>query len=101
MVHTDLPVWLVPALPLAGAAVLLLTGKRWPGRSAGWLATALMAGSFASALIVFLSLVSRSSGDRLLGQHLFDWIQVGRFAVAIDLRLDPLSAVMILTATGV
>ena len=39
-------VWLLPALPLAGFAILLLTGRRLGDPRAGWLATTLVAGSF-------------------------------------------------------
>ena len=38
--------WLIPALPLAGFAVLLLFGKRVGEPLAGWLGTAVVALSF-------------------------------------------------------
>ena len=34
-------------------------------------------------------------------QHLFEWIHVGSFSVGATLRLDPLSATMILVVTGI
>src|SRR5213078_1260190 len=39
--------------------------------------------------------------DRLFLQHLFDWITVGRLVVGMDLRLDSVSATMILVITGI
>jgi NADH-quinone oxidoreductase subunit L len=92
--------WLVPILPLVGAAVNLFWGRRL-GRSAGWLASALVVASFAVSMVAVLDLVNRPGEDRLVIQHLFDWISVGAFSVGADLRLDALSAVMILVVTGV
>jgi NADH-quinone oxidoreductase subunit L len=92
---------LIPLLPLAGATILLLTGRHRKGRSAGWLASAMVAGSFVSGLLLLLTLVHRSSADRLITVQWFDWIHVGSFDVLADLRADPLSIVMALTVTGV
>jgi len=92
---------LVPLLPLAGAAILLLSGKRWRGSSAGWLATGLVAAGFVVTLILFFRLLGQPPQHRRYVAHFFDWIQVGTFRVALDLRDDPLSIVMALTVTGV
>jgi NADH-quinone oxidoreductase subunit L len=92
--------WLVPALPLLGAAVNLFFGRRL-GKAAGWLATALVVASFAIAVTVVLDLLAVGAEERLFTQHLFDWITVGSFRVGADLRLDALSATMILVVTGV
>jgi NADH-quinone oxidoreductase subunit L len=95
------PFGLIPLFPLMGAAVLLLTGRRWRGESAGWLASGLVAGSFVVTVVEFFHLLSQPAAGRLEVTHLFDWIQVGRFSVAATLRADPLSIVMALTVTGV
>ncbi len=92
--------WLIPAVPLAAATVNLLWGKRL-GKAAGWLATAAVVTSFLVALVAVLDLVSRPGENRLVIQHLFDWISVGSFSVGADLRLDAVSSVMILVVTGV
>jgi NADH-quinone oxidoreductase subunit L len=94
-------IWLIPALPLAGAAILLLTGRRWKGSRAGWLGTLMVAGAFAASVAAFLTLVSKSADHRTFAQPLFEWIHAGGFRVAADLRADPLSMVMALTVTGV
>jgi NADH-quinone oxidoreductase subunit L len=93
--------WLVPALPLVGAAVLLLTGRRWAGRSAGWLGAVLVAGSLVVSLVILAELLGSPAHDRLASVELFEWITAGRFAVDVQLRVDPLSVVMMLTVTGV
>jgi NADH-quinone oxidoreductase subunit L len=92
--------WLIPALPLVGAAVNLLIGKRL-GRSAGIVAAALVTASFVVSVAVVGSLLVLGAEERVQVQHLFEWIHVGSFSVGADLRLDALSAVMILVVTGI
>ncbi len=93
-------IWVVPALPLAGAAVNLFAGKRL-GRSAGVLASAVMLASLGLTLAVFADLWKLPGEERLFIRHLFDWVQAGGFEVAADLRVDPLSMTMALVVTGV
>jgi len=92
--------WLVPLLPLVAAAVNLFLGKRL-GRFAGWLAVAAVAASFLIALLAVRQLMGFSGEERLYVLHLFDWIAVGSFNVGVTLRLDALSATMILVVTGI
>jgi NADH-quinone oxidoreductase subunit L len=92
--------WLIPLLPLAGAAINLFVGRRL-GRFAGVVASATVATSFALSVVVALDLVGVPGEQRLYVRHLFDWIEVGSFRVGADLRLDVLSTVMILVVTGV
>jgi NADH-quinone oxidoreductase subunit L len=93
-------VWIVPALPLAGAAVNLFAGKRL-GRWAGVLASGLMVVAFALGLAILADLLELPGDERLVVRHLWDWISVGSFRVAADLRVDPLSVTMMLVVTGV
>jgi NADH-quinone oxidoreductase subunit L len=93
-------IWLIPALPLAAAAVNLFAGKRL-GRTAGGIAVAAMGASFVLAIAVVRDLLSAPADSRLYVRHLFDWIQAGNFKVGADLRLDALSATMILVVTGI
>ena len=92
--------WVVPALPLVGAAVNLFFGKKL-NRWAGVLASALMLAAFAVALAVLGDLLALPAEERLHVQHLFDWFTVGNLQVAADLRVDPLSVTMMLVVTGV
>ena len=62
--------WLVIALPLAGAAILLIGGAIAPKRFAAFghlLGTLLPIGSFAISLAMFLALLGRDDGDRQVG----------------------------------
>src|SRR5437588_6817447 len=94
-------VWLLPALPLLGFGLLLLVGRRLGDPRAGWLATMLVAGSFAVAAVVCAGLYLRSPHDRVFVQTLFDWIPVGGLHVPVGFRVDQLSITMALFVTGV
>ncbi|MBB6627347.1 NADH-quinone oxidoreductase subunit L [Nocardioides sp. KIGAM211] len=96
--------WLVIALPLAGAVVLLVGGAAFPRVVDRWghlLGTLMPVGSFVISLLMFLSLLGRDAGERQIGQHLYDWIQVGHLDVGMDLLYDPLSALFLMLITGV
>ena len=93
-------IWLVPAIPLVAAAVNLFAGRRL-GKLAGWMASAAVGLSFLVSVAAVRGLLGASVDERVVTRHLFEWISVGRFSVGADLRLDVLSAVMILVVTGV
>ena len=94
-------VWLIPALPLAGVLLLLVGGRRLGEPLAGWLATAMMFGSFGVGVAAFIELLSRAEESRTFVFHLFPWIEVGRLSVGVDFLADPLSMTMVLFVTGV
>lgn len=88
------------ALPLAGAAILLLAGRR----SDKWghlLATGLSASSFFVGLYQLSLMLSRSNSQRPITQKLFEWISVGAFKIDAGLMLDQLSICFVLLITGV
>ena len=93
-------VWLVPALPLAGAVLNLFAGRRL-ARLAGVIASLLVAASFAVSVGVLADLVSLPGEDRVKLVRLWDWISVGGLRVAAELRVDPLSVTMLLVITGI
>ncbi|KQW46944.1 NADH:ubiquinone oxidoreductase subunit L [Nocardioides sp. Root1257] len=92
--------WLVIALPLAGAAVLLIGGK-YTDRWGHLLGTLLPIGSFVISLAMFIALLGRDESDRQISQHLYQWMQTGHLDVGMDLLYDPLSALFLLLITGV
>ena len=88
------------ALPLLGATILLLAGRR----SDKWghlLATALSASSFGVGLYQLSQMLSRPTEERAVTQKLFSWINVGSFNVDAGLLLDQLSICFVLLITGV
>jgi len=94
--------WLIPVLPLAGAAIILLIGKRALGEpGAGYLAATLLGGSFLLTLVSFLTLLGEDSHSRQYVVDLFTWIPVGSFEIDFGLLIDPLSITMLLFVTGV
>ncbi|HZD17642.1 MAG TPA: NADH-quinone oxidoreductase subunit L [Actinomycetota bacterium] len=96
---TDL-IWLAAALPLAGAGVLLVAGRRLRP-VAGLMASATVGASFLLAVLAFFDVLGKPAGSREAVVKVFDWISVGSFQAPVELRVDPLSLVMVLTVTGV
>jgi len=92
--------WLLVGLPLLGAAVLLLGGRR-TDRWGHWLGVLMSGGSFVVAVVIFFGMLGRGAEERTVVQHLFDWIAVGTFNVPFDLRIDQLSMTFVLLITGV
>jgi NADH-quinone oxidoreductase subunit L len=89
------PVWLIPALPFAGALVNMLFG-RLIGRRAHWIAVPAVAGAFITACAVFAR--ARSGA---FTTTLFSWIVAGDFEASVVALVDPLTGVMLLVVTGV
>jgi len=99
MMNSTSIVYLI-ALPLAGAVILLLAGRR----SDKWghlLATALCASSFFVGLYQLSLMFNRPSQERPVSQKLFEWISVGTFKIDAGLLLDQLSICFVLLITGV
>ncbi len=94
-------VWLIPALPLVGFFILLATGRRLGDPKAGYLATAMMVGSFIVAVGVFFDLMGLPGEERRFEQELYTWISVGGLDVHVGFLVDPLSVTMALFVTGV
>ncbi len=92
-------IWLLVAIPLASAAVLLLLGKR-ADKWGHWLGVLAVAVPFVLGLIFFISLAGLD-GNRSAQQNLFDFIVVGKLNVGFGLLFDPLSGVFVLLITGV
>jgi NADH-quinone oxidoreductase subunit L len=92
--------WLLLALPAAGAAIVLLTRNR----SQTWgpyLACAMTGAAFLYGLIAFFALKGHPTGERSQDLHLYSWIPVAGFHVDMGLLLDPLSATFVLLITGI
>lgn len=88
------------ALPLLGAAVLLLAGRR-SDRWGHIFGTLMSAASFAVGVSLFIQMLGNSDGERAMTQKLFNWISVGSFQVDAGLLLDQLSICFVLLITGV
>ncbi|NLD78419.1 MAG: NADH-quinone oxidoreductase subunit L, partial [Acidimicrobiales bacterium] len=94
-------IWLIPALPLAGFALLVFAGRRIGEPGAGWIATGAVAGSFAATVAVFADMVGKPEGERAFTQTLFEWLPVGGLNVEFGFLADQLSITMCLFVTGI
>jgi NADH-quinone oxidoreductase subunit L len=91
--------WLLIALPLAGAAVLLLGGRR-TDRWGHLLGVGTVVVAFVIGLICTIQL-SGLSGGKAANLDLFTFLSVGTLDIKIGLLFDPLSAMFVLLITGV
>ncbi|HSK11186.1 MAG TPA: NADH-quinone oxidoreductase subunit L [Vicinamibacterales bacterium] len=103
-------IWLIPLVPGLGALVNGVVGIRFfSRRTSGLLACGTMAIALGLALAAFAELLGLPPEARVHDVVLFDWIppiplitaggEIARFHVPWALRLDPLSALMILVVT--
>jgi len=99
MVTSNSLVYLI-ALPLLGASILLLAGRR-ADKWGHILATLMSASSFAVGLYQLSAMLGRSTEERAISQKLFSWINVASFQVDAGLLLDQLSICFVLLITGV
>ena len=100
--------WLVIALPLLGAFVLLgvapfLQGslKATADKHGHLVGTATAVLSFVLSLVLFIALLGRGAEERQIGQHLYTWFETGSLSVGMDLLYDQLAALFLLLITGV
>ncbi|WP_422734902.1 NADH-quinone oxidoreductase subunit L [Micromonospora sp. WMMD558] len=91
-------VWLLVAIPLVSAAILLLLGRR-ADRWGHWLGVASIGVAFVLGLTYFFEL--RGLENRSVELSLWEFIAVGDLHVDFGLLFDPLAAVFVLLITGV
>lgn len=92
--------WLLVALPLAGAAILLFGGRRtdpW----GHWLGCATALAAFGVGLSLLSELLGRGAEDRVIRQTVYTWIPVGQLQVDLGLQIDQLSVCFVLLISGV
>jgi NADH-quinone oxidoreductase subunit L len=109
--------WLLIAIPLASAAILLVAGAPRRGRSRSaandtteasapdrwghWLGVLSVLASFILGLIYFVQLGGLDARGRSAEITLFSFISVGRLDVDFGLLFDPLAGIFVLLITGV
>ncbi|HHU09311.1 MAG TPA: NADH-quinone oxidoreductase subunit L [Intrasporangiaceae bacterium] len=92
--------WLLIGLPLLGAAVLLLGGRR-TNSFGPLLATVLSWASFVVALPLLFAMLGRAPEERAVQHILYSWIPAGSFQLDAGILLDPLSISFVLLITFV
>ncbi len=93
----------IPLFPLVGFLINATVGRRLPKVVSGWIATIAMVAAFGwSAGAVWRMLALEPVGGvRAIDDRVYTWIASGSLQVPFELRLDPLSAVMVLVVSGI
>jgi NADH-quinone oxidoreductase subunit L len=93
--------WLIPVLPLIGAIINGVVGKRLPKNLISIIAAGTVGVSFLIAVQEFVAMLSLPEQQLPILRDYFTWIQAGRFQAQFGFMLDHLSGLMILIVTGV
>jgi len=94
----NLHLWLIPILPLIGAAINGLFGKRFSRQAVAAVALGFCGAAFAMALWIAAQFSSLALPHI---EVLTSWLNSGPFSVDYSFSLDQLSLVMLLIVTGV
>src|SRR5215467_6887778 len=93
--------WLIPVLPLIGAAINGIIGKRLPKPVISTIGAGTLAVSFVISLRAFFAMLNTPEQQLPILRDYYTWIQAGRFQAQFGFMLDHLSGIMILIVTGV
>src|SRR6201987_4008290 len=94
----SLHLWLIPVMPLIGAAINGLVGRRFSRQTVSAVALSFCGAAFVMALYVAARFSSLELPHTELLGH---WIRSGTFMVDFDFYLDQLTLVMLLVVTSV
>jgi len=102
---------LIPGLPFLGFLVNALFGRRLSRGVSGAVASGVMLAAFGVSVAAVMQMLgapvdgvpgaTETEGLRAIEQRVFTWIGSGDLFVPFSLRVDPLSALMILVVTGI
>jgi len=95
----NLNLWLIPLLPLIGAAINGLFGRRFKNAVVSTVALLFTAASFVWAVRAVWTLWP--GGEKPYIEIVAPWITAGSFSAPFGFQLDQLSMVMVLVVTGV
>jgi NADH-quinone oxidoreductase subunit L len=93
--------WIIPLLPLLGAAANGVFGGRWPKRVISAVALASTTLSFLLALEAAREFFTLSPNQIPWIKTYFTWISAGGFQADFALQVDQLTVIMLLVVTGV
>lgn len=92
--------WLMIAIPMVIAAILLLGGKA-TNAWGHWLGVLGAIGSFAVACTTWITMIGLPESERAVYVPVYSWVSVGALDLRIDLLVDQLSILFALLVTGV
>ena len=93
--------WIILALPLAGAAINGLLGKNWPKVAINSVGIGSVSLSFLSVLEAIREFSLLPADQLAFFKNYFNWIVAGSFKVDFALQMDHLTIVMLLVVTFV
>jgi NADH-quinone oxidoreductase subunit L len=93
--------WIIPLLPLLGAAANGIFGGRWPKNAVSAVALSSTTLAFFLALEAVREFLALSADRIPLTRTYFTWISAGGFQADFALQMDQLTVVMLLVVTGV
>src|SRR5215208_3274785 len=93
--------WLVLAFPLAGTLFISLAYKKLPGRSAGWIGTAMIGLSFLASIGMLVKILDLPVDHRQVTDSLYDYASAAGLDIQLNVLVDPLSVYMCLIVSGV
>ncbi|MBA3948480.1 MAG: NADH-quinone oxidoreductase subunit L [Acidobacteria bacterium] len=94
---------LIPGLPFLGFLINAFVGRRLSRGVSGAIASGAMVAAFGVSVYAIMQMLGQTpvEGVRAIDYRVFTWFSSGDLFVPFTLRLDPLSALMILVVTGI
>ncbi len=93
--------WLALAFPLAGTVLISLFWRALPGRTAGYLGSLMILGSFVAGIGMYWELTSLPHEGQHLTSNAFEYAKSAGLHVDLGILVDPLSVFMVLVVSGV
>jgi len=94
---------LIPGLPFLGFLINAIFGRRLSRGVSGAIASGVMLAAFGVSIAAVVQMIGAPADGsaRAIEHRIFTWIGSGDLFVPFSLRVDPLSALMILVVTGI
>ncbi|MDO5494204.1 MAG: NADH-quinone oxidoreductase subunit L [bacterium] len=92
--------WLLVAIPLLSAAILLLLGRR-ADKWGHWLGVLASSASFVLGATILAQMLGAAPESRVMVQTVYSWIPAGQLSVDFATRMDPLSVTFVILVTFV
>ena len=92
--------WVLIAVPLLVAAILLVAGRRADAWG-HWLGVAGPVISLIFAIVLFANLLGLDPSQRAQSVHVYQWLAVGGWTIDVGVLVDPLSILFVLLVTFV
>jgi NADH-quinone oxidoreductase subunit L len=88
--------WLIPALPFAGAFILIVFGPRMPALAVKFVGAGSIGASAVLSILTMAQFLSAPPPNHVYVQNLWSWMDVAGFHPQVSLYLDALSMLMVL-----